>query len=75
MVSSAFCSGAESSYAPIEGELVAIVWALQKTRIFTLGCQKLANVTDHKTLVNILKYVKGKCETICVSRLKHMIID
>ena len=75
LVGSKFCSSANSRYAAIEGELAAIVWALQKTRIFTLGATKLIVVTDHKPLVNILKNIKGENETIRISRLKHTIID
>ena len=36
-VGSRFCTGAESRYAPIEGELMAIVWALNRTSHYTLG--------------------------------------
>ena len=36
-----------------KGELAAIVWALEKTRIFTLGARQLIVVTDHKPLINI----------------------
>ena len=55
MAGSRFCSGAESRYAPIEGELAAIVYALEKTRIFTMGAKNLILVTDHKPLVGLLK--------------------
>ena len=75
MVGSKFCSGSESQYAAIEGKLAAIVWALEKTRIFTLSAKKLVVVTDHKPLVNILKNIKGENETICISWLKHTIVD
>ena len=75
MVGSRFCSGAESRYAAIKGELAAIVCALEKTRIFTLGAKQLIIVTDHKPLINILKNVKNEAETIRISRLKHTIVD
>ena len=32
------CSGAESRYAPIEGEALGVVWSLEKVRMFTLRC-------------------------------------
>ena len=32
-------------------------------------------VTVHKPLVNILKNLKGEREIICISRLKHTIVD
>ena len=75
MVGSRFCLVAEYRYAAIKGELAAIVWALEKTRIFTLGTNQLIVVTDHKLLVNILKNIKNESETIRISRLKHIIID
>ena len=37
-VGSRFCTPAESRYAPIEGELLGVSWALFKTSHFTLGC-------------------------------------
>jgi len=32
------CSGAESCYAPVEGEALGVPWSLEKARMFTLGC-------------------------------------
>ena len=32
---------AESRYAPIEGEVLGVVWSLEKARMFTLGCSDL----------------------------------
>ena len=48
------CSPAESRYAPIEGEAMAVAWALERAGVFTLGCPDLLVVTDHKPLVCIL---------------------
>ena len=53
MAGSRFCSGAESRYAPVEGEGQAIVWALNNTRHYTLGNPKLVIATDHKPLVKV----------------------
>ena len=53
MCGSRFCSRVELRYAPVEGELVVVGWALEKTRLFTLGCSQLIIVTDH--LVSIIK--------------------
>lgn len=50
---SRFLSTAEQHYAPIEGEALAITWALDQTRYFTLGCHHLTVATDHKPLVKI----------------------
>ena len=51
---SRFTTDAESRYAPIEGEALAVSYGLEKSRMFTLGCSDLLVVTDHKPLVKIL---------------------
>ena len=43
----------ETNYAPIEGEALAVVWALQQTHYFTMGCDDLVVVVDHRPLVKI----------------------
>ena len=53
MVGSRFTSGAESRYAPIEGEALAVVDALRKARHFTLGCTDLIVAVDHKPLLSV----------------------
>ena len=52
-VGSRYCNDAESRYAPIEGEASAIAWALQKCRMFVMGCNNLIVVTDHAPLLGI----------------------
>ena len=49
-----FTTGAESRYAPVEGEALAVAWALGKSRHFTLGNDKLIVLVDHKPLLKIL---------------------
>ena len=44
----------EKNYAPIEGEALAVAWSLEQTRFFTMGCDNLLVVVDHKPLVKIL---------------------
>ena len=51
---SRFCTGAESRYHPIEGELLGVAWALEKTAHYTLGCEKLLILVDHKPLLGLL---------------------
>ena len=51
---SRFTKGAETRYAPTEGELLAIAWGLNHSRIFTRGSPNLTIVTDHKPLLGIL---------------------
>lgn len=54
LVGSRFTHGAESRYAPIEGEALAVVDALHKTRHFTLGCSDLLVAVDHRPLLKVL---------------------
>ena len=51
---SRFCTAAESRYHPIEGELLALAWGLQKTAYYTLGCENLIALVDHKPLLGLL---------------------
>ena len=39
---------AESGYAPVEGEVLAVAWCLHKARLFLFGCPNLTLVTYHK---------------------------
>ena len=48
-----FLSSAETRYAPIEGEALAIAWGLEQTKYFTQGCDNLVVVSDHKPLTKI----------------------
>ena len=54
LVGSRFTTPAESRYAPIEGEALAVAYGLQQTRYYTLGCTRLIVATDHKPLIQIL---------------------
>ena len=51
---SRFTKGAETRYAPTEGEAMAVAWALNHAHIFTKGCPQLIISTDHKPLLGIL---------------------
>ena len=53
LVGSRFTSPTESRYAPIEGEALAVVDALDKTRHFVLGCPNLVVAVDHKPLLKV----------------------
>ena len=52
---SRFCTPAETRYHPIEGVLLGVAWALEKTGYYTLGSQKLLILVDHKPLIGLLK--------------------
>ena len=54
LVGSGFTHPAESRYAPIEGEALAIADSLDKARFFVLGCSDLTIAVDHKLLLKIL---------------------
>ncbi|MEL6802297.1 MAG: reverse transcriptase domain-containing protein, partial [Bacteroidota bacterium] len=55
LVGSRFTHTAESRYAPIEGEALAVVYALEHARHFVLGCKNLLVAVDHKPLLNVLE--------------------
>ena len=67
---SRYCTLAESRYHPIEGELLAVVWALEKTKQYTLGCDKLMVLVDHKPLLGLL--TKRELGDIDNPRLEHL---
>ena len=50
---SRFTTDAESRYAPIKGEALAVLFALESCRMFVFGCNKLIIAVDHKPLVPI----------------------
>ena len=54
LVGSRFLHPAETRYAPIEGEALAVAYALHQCRYFILGCTDLIVATDHKPLVHVL---------------------
>ena len=53
LVGSRFTDAAETRYAPVEGEALAVVDALDKARYFTLGCENLIIAVDHKPLLKL----------------------
>ena len=54
LVGSRFTHSAESRYAPVEGEVLAVADALDKARYFVLGCDDLIVAVDHKPLLKVL---------------------
>lgn len=70
LVGSRFTHPAESRYAPIEGEALAVADALDKARFFILGCTELIVAVDHKPL---LKVLGDRClEDIPNTRLRNL---
>ena len=54
LAGSRFLSAAERNYWPTEGEMLAVCWALEDTKFFTIGCTDLHVQTDHRPLVKLL---------------------
>lgn len=70
LVGSRFTHAAESRYAPIEGEALAVADALDKARHFVLGCTNLIIAVDHKPLVKI--FGDRSLEQITNTRLRNL---
>lgn len=71
---SRFLTDAETRYATIELEMLAIVFAVKKCRKFLLGRQEFDVITDHKPLISIVNN-KGlnEIENPRLQRLKESI--
>ena len=54
LAGSRFLTSTESNYSPIEGEALAVAWSLEQTRFFTMGCNDLLVIVDHKPLTKML---------------------
>lgn len=50
---SRFTTETESRYAPIEGEALALYFALDSCKMFIMGCPNLIVAVDHKPLIRI----------------------
>ena len=70
LVGSRFTHPAESRYAPVESEALAVVDALDKARYFVLGCDDLIIAVDHKPLLKI--FSDRSLEDISNSRLRNL---
>ena len=70
LVGSRFTHPAESRYAPIEGEALAVADALDKCRYFVLGCNNLVIAVDHKPLLKV--FLNRSLEDIGNSRLRNL---
>ena len=56
---SRFLTDTESRYSMVELELLAIVWATKKCRLYLQGHSEYNVITDHRPLVAILDKKKG----------------
>ena len=69
-----FCSRylteAESRYAPVEGESLAVAFGLEKCKHFVLGCTDLIIAVDHKPLLGL--FTHRSLEDIPNARLQNL---
>ena len=70
LVGSRFTHAAESRYALIEGEALAVADALDKARHFVLGCKNLTIAVDHKPLLKI--FSDRSLDEISNNRLRNL---
>ena len=70
LVGSRFTHAAESRYAPVEGEALAVADALDKARFFVLGCTNLIIAVDHKPLLKI--FGDRSLDEISNARLRNL---
>ena len=67
---SRFTHPAESRYAPVEGEALAVADALNMARYFVLGCENLTLAVDHKPLLKI--FGDRSLDEISTTRLRNL---
>ena len=70
LVGSRFTHAAESRYAPIEGEALAVADALDKARHFVLGCKNLTIAVYHQPLLKVFGDIS--LHNICNTRLRNL---
>lgn len=70
LVGSRFTHDAESRYAPIEGEALAVADALDKAMHFVLGCSNLTIAVDHRPLLKI--FSDRSLDHISNTRLRNL---
>ncbi|XP_066953187.1 uncharacterized protein [Macrobrachium rosenbergii] len=71
---SRFLTDAETRYATIELEMLAVVWLMSKCRLYLAGLQNFTLMTDHRPLIPILNhYLLDAIENPRLQRLKEKI--
>ena len=51
---SRFISETESRYSMVELEMLAVVWAVKKCRVYLMGMKQFSIIVDHKPLESIM---------------------
>lgn len=70
LVGSCFTHAAESRYAPVEGEALAVADALDKAKFFTLGCKDLIIAVDRKRILKL--FSDRSLEDMSNARLRNL---
>ena len=71
---SRFLTDAETRYATIELEMLAVSWAMSKCRLYLIGLQHFTLMTDHRPLIPILNhYTLDAVENPRLQRLKEKV--
>jgi transposase InsO family protein len=65
---------AESRYATIELELLAISWATEKCKYFLLGLPQYSVLTDHRPLVGIMAKDLPDIENLRLQRIRETLL-
>jgi transposase InsO family protein len=69
---SRFITDTEARYAVIELEMLGVVWAVKKLRVFLQGLPSFEIMVDHRPLVPILnQYTLDQVENLRLQRLKE----
>lgn len=71
---SRFLADAETRYATIELEMLAVAWAMSKCKLYLAGLPQFTLMTDHRPLIPILNsYTLDAIENPRIQRLKERI--
>ena len=68
-------TSAESRYAPIESECLAIQWAIMKARHYLIGHPGFEVVTDHNPLVGLFTKSLAEIDNRRLQRLRGKLVD
>ena len=68
LFTSRYLTPTEARYSPVEGEALAVVYGLEKSKHFILGCEDLTVTVDHKPLIGL--FTNRSLEDISNPRLR-----
>ena len=72
---SRFLTDAESRYATIELEMLAVAWAIKKCRLYLFGLPHFTLMTDHRPLIPILNsYTLDAVENSRLQKIKEKVL-